>query len=317
MHRVRVRVQEADRDRLDPLVEQAPDRAFGVRRSKRPLHPAGGVEPFVDGDPQVTRHEHRRLLPGHVVEPWHAQRADLQDVAEALGRDQAGPGPLTLENGIRGYGRAVTDLRDLGRSEPAGPQNLAEAGHDRARIVVDRGRDLLGVQRAVGAQYDDIGEGAADIDADPNAAHELRPAAAYGTAHARPSARSRPARGAVRGPERAGRRLIDGPGCAVDRNPVRLPGELLRDQLVADVREHPFRVALQRVAPAAAAGQLVPEHVASPDGQGDLARQRLRLALRIEDVDRGRPRLAAVEAVWPMRLPVGPHLQDRFVREQR
>jgi hypothetical protein len=174
-------VQKADRDRLDALLEQSPDCLLGVGRGERALHPAGRVEPLVDRDPQMTRHQYRRLLPGHVVETRHAQRADLQNVAEALSCDQAGPGALALQDGIGRHGRAVPDLRDLGRSEPAGPQDLAEAGHDRTRIIVDRGRDLLGLERAVGAQHDDVGERAADVDADPNRAHELRSCVRYGS----------------------------------------------------------------------------------------------------------------------------------------
>jgi hypothetical protein len=60
--------------------------------------------------------------------------------------------------------------------------------------------------------------------------------------------RCRPARGAELRPESAGRRLIDRPGCPVDRNPVRLAGKVLRDQLVTDVSEHSSRTA-QTVVP--------------------------------------------------------------------
>src|SRR5262245_3578643 len=85
----------------------------------------------------------RRLLPRELVEARHAQAANLEDVAEALGGDQSGAGTLELENRIRGYGGAVQDLHDVLSSEARVGEDLAKTRDDGARVVVDAGGHLL------------------------------------------------------------------------------------------------------------------------------------------------------------------------------
>ena len=82
MRRVQIRVQQADRDRLDPLADQKPHRALDARLVERPVDAALGVDPLVDLDPQAALDERRRLGPRHVVEPRHPQIADFEHVAE-------------------------------------------------------------------------------------------------------------------------------------------------------------------------------------------------------------------------------------------
>ena len=73
---------------------------------------AAVVEPLVDGLPPAARDQRRRALEVEVVEPRQPQAADLEDVAEALGRDQAGRRAAPLEDRVRRDGRAVQDLAE-------------------------------------------------------------------------------------------------------------------------------------------------------------------------------------------------------------
>ena len=77
------------------LSQQLVDGGFRVRRIKRPLDATVDIDAFIDHDAQIAFHQRRWLLPGEIVEAWHAQIADFQDVTEALGGDQAGFGPFS------------------------------------------------------------------------------------------------------------------------------------------------------------------------------------------------------------------------------
>ena len=85
------------------------------------------------------------------------------------------------------------------------------------------------------------------------------------------------------------------------------------DLAVEDVLEHGRRIALERVAEAAAAGRDVREAVALRElvGLHRHRRQLARLAARDDDVARRRARLAAVEAVGRMVAAVGADRQRR------
>ncbi len=159
-------IEQADGDRLDLLGEQGVDGPFGVARLERPLDAAARIDPLVDDLAEIALDQRRGLLPGEVVELGHAERADLQHVAKALGRYQPDAGALVFEDGVGGHRRAVADLLDHVAGEAGLLEQLAQPLDDRLGIVADAGGDLLGVDGAVGAQQDDVGEGAADIDAD-------------------------------------------------------------------------------------------------------------------------------------------------------
>ena len=93
-------MQQADRDRLDPLVEEEPRRALDARLVERPVDAALGVDPLVDLDPEPALDKGRRFGPRHVVEPRHPQIADFEDVTKPLRRDQPGLGALVLQNRV-------------------------------------------------------------------------------------------------------------------------------------------------------------------------------------------------------------------------
>ena len=111
-------VQQADGDRLDLLGQQGIDGALGVGRIERALDLAAMVDALVDDLAQVALDQRRGLGPADVVELGHAERADLQHVAEALGGDQADARALVLEDGVGGDGGAVADLVDGAPDRP-------------------------------------------------------------------------------------------------------------------------------------------------------------------------------------------------------
>src|SRR5690606_19130314 len=81
--------------------------------------------------------------------------------------------------------------------------------------------------------------------------------------------------------------------------------------------QHCLERALQRVTVAAAAGLLVPDHVALADGARALAvEQFARAAVHAEIVAGRRTGSAAEQAVGLMVVPVGAKLQDRLVGQQ-
>ena len=223
------------------------------------------VDALVDHLAQIALDQRRRLGPGHVVEARHAQRADLQDVAEPLGGDQADARALLLEDGVGGDRGAVADLLD-GASRYAGlGEQLGKPVDDGTGVVLDAGGDLLGVHRAVGAEQHDVGEGAADVDADAIGRHAAH-SAAFGAGSG--SCRCTLGGGAPAAPlgdlgaRAPGRRLVDDPARGVDDHAIVGRGLGWAQQLVPHVLQHGLCVALERIAPAGAAGQHVAEHVA-------------------------------------------------------
>ena len=219
VRRVDVGEEEADGDRLHPLVAK---RAGGLahalfveRLQHRALrrHP-----PLLHGQPVAAAHERARLPrdvlhDGVVLRPLVA--ADVDDVAVAGGRDHAGLGAVVLQHRVGRDRGAVEDVGD-GVRRRAAP--LAERGDARRRAlrrIVRRGGHLVNralARLAVGD--DEIGKGAADIDADQfhgPSAHSCGPAAAPGcrafaaerpgggaVSYPRPSGSSEPARPAMR-----------------------------------------------------------------------------------------------------------------------
>ncbi len=139
------------------LVELAPDLA------SRP-------EPLADLVPEPARNERLRALVLDVVEDGDPETSHLEDVAEALRRDQRRPRAATLEDRVRGDGRGVHDAGDLGPVDAALGEQRHRSGHDAAGVVVGRGQHLLRPHGAVVAEQDDVRERAADVDAEAEAA---------------------------------------------------------------------------------------------------------------------------------------------------
>ena len=92
---------------------------------------------------------------------------DVEDVAEALGRDQADGGALVRECDVGRDGRAVQEVVDLRQLHAALLAEAIDALDDAAGRIVGRGRDLVDGDLAGFLVHEDqVGEGAADVYSD-------------------------------------------------------------------------------------------------------------------------------------------------------
>ena len=165
---VGVAVQEADGDRLDALVAQLgdqPGHRLGIRRLVRR---SVGVRALVDFEPQVARHERRGQLQKQVVELVAMLARDLVGIAEAARREQCGAGAFALDDGVGDQRGAVDDAVHVGGLGLAALERLAQHLGDGHRRIGRRGQDLAdGEVAGRVVDQDQVGEGAADVDADP------------------------------------------------------------------------------------------------------------------------------------------------------
>ena len=164
---VGVRVKERDRDGLDPFVADLPRRVADALLVE--LHPpfAPRAKAFAHLVPQPPRDERRRRFVLDVVEHGDSQAAHLEHVTESLRRDERGLGAVPFEDRVRRDCRGMHDVRDLFRADAVPRQQGHSAGEHATRVVVRRRQHLRGAHRAVVAEQDDVGEGAADVDAEP------------------------------------------------------------------------------------------------------------------------------------------------------
>ena len=165
------RVEEADRDRLHALGEELVHRRLGRFARERNDDLPARVDPLLHLDPEIALDELRRLLPPEVVEARHAKVPELEHVAEAARRDEAGERPLVLEDRVGRDRRAVPDLRHVRPGEGGLVEDLRETARDRLRVVLDARGHLAGEDPAPGVEEHDVGEGSADVDTDAIAVH--------------------------------------------------------------------------------------------------------------------------------------------------
>ena len=168
MDRVGVGMEEPDGDALDP--------GFGKRRHERMDGPlvevfqdaAARIDALRHGEAQPARHDRLHLLDHQVVLVVAGLVADLENVAEAFGRDESGPGAAPLEHGVGGKRRAVQDEPDIARRQPGFLQRFLQAVDHAFLRRLRRGQHLGRGPRPAGFQHD-IREGAAHIDPHPAA----------------------------------------------------------------------------------------------------------------------------------------------------
>ena len=157
-----IRVDERDRQRLDPLRRQGGHQAGNLVLDQRLEDAPGGIQ-TLGGLPAPLAWDHRLegRLPATKGAP--SSVAELQEIAKSRRGQQARAGPLALEQRIRRHGRPVGNLGDLVRRSPA----LSEGGLDAGRDVVGCGGGLVERETAVRlVADDDIGEGPTDVNAD-------------------------------------------------------------------------------------------------------------------------------------------------------
>ena len=128
VRRVHVRVDEADRDRLDLARPQLARRTARTESSSSGVdHVARVVDALVDLEPVPARDERRRRVPQDVVELGAVGAADLEHVAEAARRDERRVRAVARDDGVRRHGRAVEERRDLGRLDAERAHALDDA----------------------------------------------------------------------------------------------------------------------------------------------------------------------------------------------
>ena len=120
---------------------------------------AVGRDALADGESQLPRHQRRRAAP-QVVEVRPVLAADLDHVPEALGGDQRDARAAPLEQRVGGDCRAV---RERGESPPARRSIASKTPADcRPAWTAPSRSDRLADER------DEVGEGPAHIDSDPD-----------------------------------------------------------------------------------------------------------------------------------------------------
>ena len=176
---VEVGVQQADRDRIDAGLAQRPGVGAHLRLVQRHDDLAlGRGDPLPHREPVAPSHQRARLprqllLQREVVGLLVA--GDVQEVAKALGRDQADLGALVLDGDVGRDGGAVQHQVHRLEADPGLAAERVHAGHHRPRRIVRRGRHLVERDRACRlVDQNQVRERAADID--PDALHGSPPA---------------------------------------------------------------------------------------------------------------------------------------------
>ena len=169
VRRIQKTVEKADGDAFHLLrlehIERAIDRAHVERRH----FAAEPVDAFRHRQPQVARHQHRRVRRAVVPGIGPVAAADLEAVAKTLGGEHAGARALALEQDVGGHRGAVHEQRTPAeqhldrhaavRGEHAKPGDQPFGGVTRHRGGFHR----MQVAPVVGEHH--VGEGAAYIDA--------------------------------------------------------------------------------------------------------------------------------------------------------
>ena len=174
VRRVDVAVQEMDDDRL-AACRQKLARGVGHRGLvERGQHLAVGIHALGHFEPHLTV-DHRPEGAAQSVGLRPCATTEFEHVAKTLGRDEPDLGDLAFEQRVGGRRRAVDDRLQERRIEAGGRQ----CGHEADRLVLDGGRHL-GQPHLVrgGIDRQQVGESAADIDADGEGAlgrHVFKP----------------------------------------------------------------------------------------------------------------------------------------------
>ena len=165
--RVLVGVEEADRERLHPVLDQLANFAANRVEVDRLEHDAVAAHPFGDLAPVAASGERRREGQEEVVDVVTLLRPHLEDVAKAAGGEQAEAGPVPLDDGVGDEGRPVHDVADVHEIDRRCAQQIGHA-LERPDRGVFRGREALvqvqGPRRAV--DQDEVGERPPDVESD-------------------------------------------------------------------------------------------------------------------------------------------------------
>ncbi len=159
--------EQAHRHRLGPVGAHALDRAGHRGRVERDQNPLGAAA-LGDLVAAVVRDERGRVVGVEAVEGGAGLAPQLEQVAEAPGRDEGGARARALEQRIGPHGHPVAEGADVGGLEAGLREGRQHGGHDRLALVVRGGRHL-GRDQAPARDDHRVGEGAADVNADQGA----------------------------------------------------------------------------------------------------------------------------------------------------
>ena len=165
--RVLVRVQETHRDRLDAGGGQFARLAANLILVDRHDGVAVAADALVDLAAQVARRQGLGKLEEQIVDVVSLLSSHLEGIAEAPGGQQRQLDAAALDDGVGHQRRPVHQVADVGEGETGFRQQGLETFERPDRRILGRGQTLVDAHRAgVCVDEDEIGEGAADIQAD-------------------------------------------------------------------------------------------------------------------------------------------------------
>ena len=169
--RIAVAVQEMDHQGFAAHRQQPDHRRAQRLLVERRQDPAIGGDPLRHLEAALARDQGLEAAE-QAVSMRSGAPAELEDVAKAARRDQPGARDLALEQGVGGGRGAVDDGRDRGQIGVGRRERLQHA----QGLVVGSRRHLGDPHLAIPPDQHQIGEGAADVDADQAALHRCRQA---------------------------------------------------------------------------------------------------------------------------------------------
>jgi len=126
-----------------------------------------GANALIDFAAQLARHQRFGFLNREIVQFVLSLAADLEHVTKSGRRDQPGQGAAPFDERIGEQGRRVYHALELGRLQAVVAQNLVDSGQHGTRGRIVRGEHLAAEPaRGLVLPGDDIGEGAANVDAE-------------------------------------------------------------------------------------------------------------------------------------------------------
>ncbi len=159
MLRVRVGVQQADRNRFNTLAANLVDNRFEVFVIERLNDGPVPGEPATDFVNVAPRNELLRLRIAQLIERVPVAARNRVAVARSRRRDQEHALAATLEEGIEAHGCAVHEELDAGQVR----DEVLDAVDDAAGRILRRRRHLADVHRSVGWLHDDVRKRTADV----------------------------------------------------------------------------------------------------------------------------------------------------------
>ena len=164
--RVGIGVQQADRDRLDPVGDQRIDGRRSLRLVQRRDDLARVGHAPDHAQTAVAGGEGLGELQEQVMNVVALLGPHLEDVAEPLGRQQAQPAAAPLDDGVGDQRRAVDDLVKIRERQALPPQQVGHARQRTLGRVARRGQALVQMDASAPfVQQNEICKRSPDIEA--------------------------------------------------------------------------------------------------------------------------------------------------------